>query len=98
MIHCYKKSASKFPSLSPKWYLIKLKYTCIMIMYINFICMTCTYIRYCLKTMSQTNDYLCSYCARTHTQIESRNALNLSLYRYVESVSKLGSRRKPICG
>ena len=53
---------------------------------------------YCLKTTSQTNDYLSSYRARTRTRPESRNALNLSLYSYVESISKLGSRRKPICG
>ena len=55
-------------------------------------------IQYCLKTTSQTNDYLCLYRARTCTRLESRNALNLSLYSYVESVSKLGSRRKPVCG
>ena len=53
---------------------------------------------YCLKATSQMNDYLCPYCARTRMRLERRNALNLSLYSAVESVSKLGSRRKPVCG
>ena len=26
------------------------------------------------------------------------NAMNLSLYSYVESIFKLGSQRKPVCG
>ena len=58
----------------------------------------CVDIRYCLKATSQTNDYLCSYRARTRMRLERRNALNLSLYSAIESVSKLGSRRKPVCG
>ena len=56
------------------------------------------WLRYCLKTTSQTNDYLCSYRAETCMRLERRNALNLSLYSAVESVSKLGSRRKSVCG
>ena len=55
-------------------------------------------LQYCLKTTSQTNDYLCSYRTPTRKRLESRNALNLRLYSDVESVSKLGSRRKPVCG
>ena len=47
-----------------------------------------------LKTTLQTNDYLCSYRARTRTRLDSRNALNLSLYSYIELVSKLGSWKK----
>ena len=56
------------------------------------------HLRYCLKAMSQANNYLCSYHAGTRMRLERRNALNLSLYGAVESVSKLGSRRKPVCG
>ena len=54
----------------------------------------CSMVRYCLKATSQTNDYLCSYRARTLMRLKRRNALNLSLYSAVESVSKLGSRKK----
>ena len=47
--------------------------------------------------MPQTNEKLCSSYARTHTLLKIKNTLNLSIYNYVESKSKLGLRRKPVC-
>ena len=41
------------------------------------------------------NDKLCSSPARTYTGLKIINALNLSLYSYVESKSKLGSQENP---
>ena len=50
-------------------------------------------LRYCLTAMLQINNYLCLSCTQTRTRLEIINALNLSLYSYVKSISKLGLQK-----
>ena len=53
------------------------------------------WLQYCLKATLQTHIKLCSSRAPTCTLIEPLNALNLSFYSYIESISMLGYDKNP---
>ena len=53
------------------------------------------WLQYCLKATLQMHIKLCSSRAPTCTLIEPLNALNLSFYSYIESISMLGYDKNP---